>query len=91
MRFTARVKLAWRYVRKMEPARLRATWAAIVLTAGTLGVVIPTDVDNRVVGVLAALAILVPLLQGETTRAQVVPELRHEQEVAAAKDQPPPM
>jgi hypothetical protein len=84
----ARLVLVYRYVTRMEPTRLRAVWAALVLTLGTLGVVVPTGLDNRVVGFLAALAVLVPLVQGEWTRAKVVPEAKVEARVRAAADQP---
>lgn len=56
-----------------EPARLRAIWAAVVALLGTLGVVINTDLNGVVEAVIVVVATLVPLLQGESTRAVVSP------------------
>lgn len=84
----ARLTLAWRYVRRMEPARLRAIWAAAVLLVTTLGVTVPTSLDNRVVGVIGVLAVLIPLLQGEATRASVMPEAKAELLIEQARQQP---
>lgn len=86
-----RLKLAWRYIARYEPTRLRAVWAALVLLAAALGVAVPADVDAKVTGVIAALAVLVPLLQGEATRRAVVPNAKHAQEVETARYLPPPM
>jgi hypothetical protein len=88
---SARLVLAWRYLRKFEPSRVRAVWAALVLLCGTLGLVVPADIDGKVVAALGALSLLIPLLQGETTRAAVVPNAKHEIEVEAARYQPPPV
>lgn len=54
-----------------EPARLRAFWVALVALLATLGVSVSTDVDARVSAAIALLAVLLPLVQGETTRKAV--------------------
>lgn len=61
----------YRRLKHFEPTRLRAAWAAIVLSAAQLGVTVPTDVDKRVVGILTVICLLLPILQGERTRSEV--------------------
>jgi hypothetical protein len=65
------MKRALQYASTFEPARLRAAWVAAIALAGTLGYAIPTGVDSRVVAVIGALAVIVPIVQGEVTRAAV--------------------
>ena len=59
------------YLNRIEPARLRAVWVALVALLATLGVTVSTDVDARVTAAIGVLAVLLPLIQGETTRAAV--------------------
>lgn len=54
-----------------EPARLRAFWIALVALLATLGVSVSADVDAKVTAVIALLAVFLPIIQGETTRAGV--------------------
>ena len=60
-----------RKLNKIEPARLRAFWIALVAVLATLGVTVTADVDAKVTAVIGLLAVLLPLVQGETTRAAV--------------------
>lgn len=62
---------AWAYMRHVEPARLRAIWIAVVALLATAGVSVSADLDARVNAVIGVLAVLLPLIQGETTRAAV--------------------
>lgn len=55
-----------------EPARLRAFYVALVLLLGVVGFHFSADIDAKVTGFLAALAVLVPAIQGEFTRLGVV-------------------
>lgn len=60
-------------LRRFEPARLRAVYTAVLAVLATLGITIPTELDGRFVAILSAVAVLLPLLQGESTRAAVTP------------------
>lgn len=73
-RFFSYLARGYQKFKLLEPARLRAIWAALILTAGTLGITISTDVDGKVSAVLGFLTLLLPLLQGEKTRSEVVPD-----------------
>ena len=64
-----------RMLHYFEPARVRAIWTAVVALAITLGVSIPADVDGKVTALIGALAVLLPLFQGEATRAVVTPSV----------------
>lgn len=86
-----RVLLVWEWFRRMEPARLRAAWAALVAQLAVLGISVSAEVDGRVLAVISILGIVLPLLQGEATRRQVVPVARHNAQLLQAKYQPPPM
>lgn len=57
----------------LEPARVRAVYTALVALALALGIAIPAQVDGVVTALIAALAVVLPLLQGEATRAVVTP------------------
>ena len=63
----------WDRIRTLEPARLRAVWAAIITVAVALGVTISADTDRAVQAAIVLFAALVPLLQGESTRRKVTP------------------
>lgn len=60
-------------LRYFEPARMRAVYTALIALALSLGIAIPADVDAKVTALIGALAVVLPLLQGETTRAVVTP------------------
>lgn len=62
---------AWAYMRHVEPARLRAIWVAVVALAAATGVSVSADFDAKVTAVIGVLAVLLPLIQGETTRSVV--------------------
>lgn len=72
-----------RRIATLEPARLRAVWAAVIAVAVTLGVTISADVDRLVQALIVAFAALVPLIQGETTRRKVTPVAKIDAEVDA--------
>lgn len=72
-------------VRELEPARVRAVWTAVVALLLALGVTINADVDGAVQALIVAVFTLLPLLQGEATRAKVTPVAKLE---AAAGDDP---
>lgn len=56
---------------QFEPARLRAFWIALVALLASLGVGVSTEVDARVTAVIGILAVIIPMIQGELTRAAV--------------------
>jgi Mg/Co/Ni transporter MgtE len=56
---------------QIEPARLRAIWIAVVALLATAGVSVSADLDAKVTAVIGVLAVLLPLIQGESTRAAV--------------------
>ena len=55
----------------IEPARVRAFWIALVALLASLGVGVSTEVDTRVTAVIGILAVIIPMIQGELTRAAV--------------------
>lgn len=57
----------------LEPARVRAIGAALILLLGALGITVTYDLPNIVEAIALLTAVIVPLLQGETTRAVVTP------------------
>jgi hypothetical protein len=57
----------------LEPARVRAVYTALVALAIALGITIPSHVDNVMTATIGLLAVLIPVLQGEVTRAVVTP------------------
>lgn len=67
-------------MRNLEPARLRAAWAAVITVAVALGVTISADVDRAVQAAIVLFAALVPLIQGEATRRKVTPVYKVEQD-----------
>ena len=60
-----------RRLNKVEPARVRAVWTAVVMLLASAGVTISTDVDATVTGGIGLLFALLALVQGEATRAAV--------------------
>lgn len=66
------LKAGYQYMLHFEPARLRAIWIAAAGVAATLGLGQEyANVNAKVQAAITALAILLPLLQGEATRAKV--------------------
>jgi len=62
-----------RTLRYFEPARVRAVCTAAVALAIALGISVPAQVDGVVTALVAVLSVVLPLLQGELTRAVVTP------------------
>jgi len=60
-------------IRTLEPARVRAVWVAVVALLVSIGVTINTDLDGAVQALIVAVFTVLPLIQGETTRAKVTP------------------
>jgi len=60
-------------VRDLEPARVRAVWTAVVALLLAVGVTVNADVDGAVQALIVAVFTLLPLIQGEATRAKVTP------------------
>jgi len=56
-----------------EPARIRAVVTAIVGLAAALGLTLPIDLPGAAEVLIPVLAFVLPLIQGETTRAVVSP------------------
>jgi len=69
-----RVQDAWWTARMWEPARFRAAWTAVLVTLVQLGITVPAGWDAKGVAISTALSVIVPLLQGEATRAVVKPD-----------------
>ena len=69
----------WSRIRNLEPARVRAVWVAIVALLVSLGVTISSDLSSAVSALIVAVFTLLPLIQGETTRAKVVPVFKVEE------------
>lgn len=65
-------------VRQLEPARVRAVWVAVVALLVSVGVTVNTDMDAAVQALIVAVFTLLPLVQGEATRAKVVPVFKAE-------------
>lgn len=59
-----------------EPARIRAIVTAIVGLAAALGLTLPIDLPGAAEVLIPVLAFVLPLIQGETTRAVVSPAKR---------------
>ena len=57
----------------LEPARLRAAVTAVVQLCAALGIVLPFDLPGIAEAAIALGAFVLPLIQGEWTRAKVVP------------------
>lgn len=60
-------------LRYIEPARVQALWVALVAFLITIGVSVSADANSAVTSFIAMLAVLLPIVQGEFTRARVVP------------------
>lgn len=81
----ARLRAWWLRVRLYEPARFTAAWSAVKLLALELGITVSAGVEWWITAVGAALAILLPLWQGENTRRKVVSETKHKEVVVARR------
>lgn len=71
-----RVTAGWAAVRrflKLEPAVVGAVVRTAVILAGTLGVVLPSDLEPRVTQVFVALVALVTAIDVVWTRSRVTP------------------
>jgi len=75
-----------RYVADIEPARMRAIVTAVLAGLSALGVTVAADLPGRIDAIIAVLAVLVPLVQGEVTRAAVYSPASYRQALAT----PPP-
>lgn len=60
-----------RRLNRIEPARVRAVWTAVVMLLASAGVVVGADTDAAVTGAIGLVFALLALIQGETTRAAV--------------------
>lgn len=67
-----------------EPARIRALVTAVIALCAALGVVLPFDLPGVAEALILVLAAVLPLAQGEATRAAVVPLEKHKDQLAAA-------
>jgi len=56
-----------------EPARIRAVVTAVVGLAAALGLTLPFDLPGASEVLIPVLAFVLPLIQGEATRAKVRP------------------
>ena len=56
-----------------EPARIRAVVAAVLALCGALGIVLPFDLPGIAEALIVVLSVVIPLVQGEATRAKVRP------------------
>lgn len=63
----------WARIRALEPARIRAVWTAVVALLLALGVTVSEDIDGAVQAGIVVVAAVLPLIQGEATRAKVSP------------------
>lgn len=64
--------LSLRWFEYAEPARVRAVVTAVVALAAALGVTLPFDLPGIAEALIVLASIVLPLLQGEATRAAVV-------------------
>ena len=67
-----------------EPARIRALVTAVLALCGALGIVLPFDLPGIAEALIRALAVVLPVAQGETTRAAVFSPQTHHTQVARA-------
>lgn len=67
------MKFDWKYLSTMEPAVLRGVWVAIVGVLTAFGLQVSDTTHAKATAIIAALAILVPLIQAFWTRAAVSP------------------
>lgn len=80
------VRTMLRHIADTEPARLRAAATAVLTALSALGVTVAADLPARIDAIIAIIAILVPLVQGEVTRGAVYSPASYRQALAA----PPP-
>jgi hypothetical protein len=73
-------------VRDLEPARVRAVWTAVVALLVAVGVTVNADVDGAVQALIVAVFTLLPLIQGEATRAKVTPVAKADADADAAAE-----
>lgn len=78
-----RLSQAWSYIRKFEPARLRAAWIGLGIVLTSVGLTIPYDIDARVQWFITGAGLLLTYGQAESTRAAVVPYAAYEQAMRA--------
>ena len=57
----------------LEPARIRAVVTALVQLCAALGITLGFDLPGIAEALIVVLAVVLPLIQGEATRAKVVP------------------
>jgi hypothetical protein len=57
----------------IEPARVRALWMAIVGLLAAAGIIVSSSYSDAVSAFIVALFTILPVLQGELTRAKVSP------------------
>lgn len=67
-----------------EPARIRALVGAVLMLCGALGIVLPIDLPAIAEAVIVLVAVAIPVAQGESTRAAVVPLQKHVDQLARA-------
>lgn len=71
-----RFRALWDKWRLYEPARLKAAYAAVIALALVFGRTLPGETDARVTAILGVLAVVLPAVQAELTRRNVVPVAR---------------
>ena len=69
-----------------EPARIRAVVTAVIALAAALGLTLPFDLPGIAEAGIGLLAVLLPLIQGEATRAAVDSPQTVDRKVAAVAD-----
>lgn len=67
-----------------EPARIRAIVTAVVALVGALGITLPFDLPGLAEAAIVVLSVLLPLIQGESTRAVVVSPATHNEQLGRA-------
>lgn len=67
-----------------EPARIRAIVTAVLALCAALGIVLPFDLPGIAEALILIVAAVLPLAQGESTRAAVVPLQKHVDQLAKA-------
>ena len=68
-----------------EPTLIRAVVAAVLQLCAALGIVLPFDLPGIAEAAIVLLAVLVPLIQGVTTRAKVWSQRSKDEAVGLAK------
>lgn len=64
--------LSLRWLNYAEPSRVRAVVTAVLALCAALGIVLPFDLPGIAEALLLLVAAILPLVQGEATRAAVV-------------------